>query len=160
MTNPKKEAKRRDNNRCQKCGYKPSSTSNIHAHHIVPKAEGGDDSVDNIVTLCSTCHDWAPHPHSPIDDYEAAFDSFVNTGMKPQFDMVYFGALAAEQWGIEPEEIRDVLRMSTKVTEGRPRFDDSVWLGMAFSTFDETIKSDADMIETVADYGGPELDEE
>jgi 5-methylcytosine-specific restriction endonuclease McrA len=28
----------------------------IHFHHLVPRAQGGDDVADNIVPLCQDCH--------------------------------------------------------------------------------------------------------
>lgn len=32
------------------------ATHFIHYHHRVPKAEGGQDTVENIITLCGSCH--------------------------------------------------------------------------------------------------------
>lgn len=37
---------------CQRCGEK----SNIHRHHIIMKADGGNDEPDNIMPLCVSCH--------------------------------------------------------------------------------------------------------
>jgi 5-methylcytosine-specific restriction endonuclease McrA len=46
-------AKRRDGYRCQVCG----ATENLEAHHIVPLEHGGNPlALDNLVTLCSSCH--------------------------------------------------------------------------------------------------------
>lgn len=28
----------------------------LNAHHVQPRAEGGPDSLDNLVTLCASCH--------------------------------------------------------------------------------------------------------
>ncbi len=28
----------------------------IHAHHIIPKFQGGPDTMENLVTLCDLCH--------------------------------------------------------------------------------------------------------
>jgi 5-methylcytosine-specific restriction endonuclease McrA len=44
--------KRRDEYRCQECG----SLEDIHAHHIVPRSQGGQDILSNGQTLCPTCH--------------------------------------------------------------------------------------------------------
>lgn len=48
----KLEAKRRSNFRCCIC-----NKSFVEVHHIIPKLEGGQDSIDNAAPLCSSCHD-------------------------------------------------------------------------------------------------------
>lgn len=49
---------RRDNYRCQNCGAKggPKGDEELHAHHIVPKNNGGSDEVSNLTTVCKQCH--------------------------------------------------------------------------------------------------------
>lgn len=47
-----KEGKARDGC-CQFCG----STEKIEGHHIIDHQFGGAADKDNIVTLCSECHD-------------------------------------------------------------------------------------------------------
>ena len=42
----------RDNYKCQICGRK----NNLHIHHVIKRANGGDHSLDNLITLCSSCH--------------------------------------------------------------------------------------------------------
>lgn len=42
----------RDNYTCQLCGKKPSS----QVHHIIPRKFGGNNSLDNLITLCGKCH--------------------------------------------------------------------------------------------------------
>jgi len=44
--------KARDGYRCELCG----SQEDLHVHHIIPRSEGGDNSPDNLVTLCEECH--------------------------------------------------------------------------------------------------------
>jgi hypothetical protein len=48
----------RDNYKCQNCGINGGDDSDIeiHAHHIVPKANGGTHSKSNLITLCKQCH--------------------------------------------------------------------------------------------------------
>lgn len=36
----------------------------LDPHHVVKRSAGGDDSVDNIVTLGRPCHDWTDAPYS------------------------------------------------------------------------------------------------
>ncbi len=43
----------RDNGVCQVC-LRPKT--NIEAHHIIPLSEGGEDMLDNLMTLCKDCH--------------------------------------------------------------------------------------------------------
>jgi len=42
----------RDGWRCQLCG----SLSGLQVHHVQRRSQSGDDSGDNLITLCSTCH--------------------------------------------------------------------------------------------------------
>jgi hypothetical protein len=49
----------RDKFRCQKCGYLGNSEE-LEVHHINMRVNGGEDSIDNLITLCSICHYFAP----------------------------------------------------------------------------------------------------
>lgn len=42
----------RDNWHCQNCG----ATENLQVHHIQSRSHLGDDSLENLITLCSGCH--------------------------------------------------------------------------------------------------------
>jgi 5-methylcytosine-specific restriction endonuclease McrA len=42
----------RDNWRCQNCGR----TTELQIHHIQFRSQLGDDSGENLVTLCAACH--------------------------------------------------------------------------------------------------------
>ena len=44
----------RDNHQCQKCKTKKGK---LHVHHVVFKSNGGTNSPDNLIVLCSDCHD-------------------------------------------------------------------------------------------------------
>ena len=43
---------RRDGFRCQSCGTK----SSLEVHHKEFRSQSGDDSDQNLITLCSACH--------------------------------------------------------------------------------------------------------
>ena len=43
---------RRDSWRCQSCG----AMSNLEVHHKWFRSHSGDDSEENLITLCSKCH--------------------------------------------------------------------------------------------------------
>lgn len=49
---------RRDNFRCQYCGRAPllDPSVRLQADHIVPRAAGGKDRLDNLVTACAECN--------------------------------------------------------------------------------------------------------
>jgi 5-methylcytosine-specific restriction endonuclease McrA len=42
----------RDGWRCQHCGR----TNDLQVHHIHPRGRLGDDTEQNLITLCATCH--------------------------------------------------------------------------------------------------------
>ena len=48
---------RRDGWRCQSCG----TMSNLEIHHKEFRSHSGDDSQENLITLCTTCHASAHH---------------------------------------------------------------------------------------------------
>ena len=48
----RKQARIRDGNRCRTCG----ATAKLSVHHIVMARDGGRDTLDNLVTLCASCH--------------------------------------------------------------------------------------------------------
>jgi ATP-dependent DNA helicase RecQ len=48
---------RRDGWRCQSCG----SGSNLEAHHQEFRSQSGDDSEQNLITLCAQCHNAVHH---------------------------------------------------------------------------------------------------
>jgi ATP-dependent DNA helicase RecQ len=48
---------RRDGWRCQSCGM----MSNLEIHHKQFRSHSGDDSEENLITLCIYCHAIAHH---------------------------------------------------------------------------------------------------
>ena len=51
----------RDDYECQNCGTVggPRGDSELHAHHVVPRKNGGSDGLNNLTTLCKDCHEAA-----------------------------------------------------------------------------------------------------
>jgi len=49
---------KRDDYKCQKCGKSPATHRNIYLHidHIKPFSKGGDNSIENLRTLCNKCN--------------------------------------------------------------------------------------------------------
>jgi 5-methylcytosine-specific restriction endonuclease McrA len=50
--NLRQQVLRRDNWRCQSCGR----MSNLEVHHKELRSHLGDDSHENLITLCTVCH--------------------------------------------------------------------------------------------------------
>jgi 5-methylcytosine-specific restriction protein A len=49
---------KRDRYTCQGCGYEGEpNDGTLHADHIHNRAEGGQDTLDNLATLCTPCHE-------------------------------------------------------------------------------------------------------
>jgi 5-methylcytosine-specific restriction endonuclease McrA len=48
-----KQILRRDGYKCRSC----FSRSALHVHHIVFRSQQGEDDANNLITLCSSCHD-------------------------------------------------------------------------------------------------------
>jgi hypothetical protein len=62
----------RDDYTCQECGRKSGPHARgdgirLHAHHMIPRSEGGSNDLENITTLCEPCHDDA-HDHDIFGD--------------------------------------------------------------------------------------------
>ena len=84
----------RDGNRCVHC----HSGHDLHAHHIVFRAQGGRTSIENLVCLCANCHGRihdgflnvtgrAPHKLTFTDrDGREVSEAIVDAGIKVQVD--------------------------------------------------------------------------
>jgi hypothetical protein len=51
----------RDGHSCQHCKWdhskwNPSNPRHLELHHVVHHAKGGENSIENLITLCTTCH--------------------------------------------------------------------------------------------------------
>lgn len=51
----------RDNFRCQSCG----EDNHLQVHHIKHRCDGGNNSPDNLITLCEKCH-YEMHKDEPV----------------------------------------------------------------------------------------------
>jgi len=43
----------RDDNRCKTCGF---NGKGLHVHHIEYKRNGGNEDMNNLITMCNQCH--------------------------------------------------------------------------------------------------------
>src|SRR4051812_48390695 len=52
-----RQTKRRDGKQCQVCGDREGDPYTVlNAHHLIPRAKGGPDTLENLITLCDLCH--------------------------------------------------------------------------------------------------------
>lgn len=88
----------RDDYTCQRCFHQSGPHAGkegriLHPHHVNPQSEGGEDTLENLVTLCKPCHGvqhpdnegFVDHrPHAPLLPNESADDrvAFVNSAVK------------------------------------------------------------------------------
>lgn len=60
----RRECYERDNWTCRDCGVKCHNEVRIAAHHIVPRRHGGGDEIENLATLCASCHRSREHRYA------------------------------------------------------------------------------------------------
>ena len=58
----KRSVLRRDSYSCRKCGWSHnewnrSDPRHLELHHVKPHVEGGENTEENLITLCTVCHD-------------------------------------------------------------------------------------------------------
>ena len=94
------KVKIRDGFACRLCGdwedkYYPETgaiVEAIHAHHIIPKAQDGPDTMENLVTLCDLCHgvvtpqwwrwvgiDKVENGRQKMEELKQIFDDYLNS---------------------------------------------------------------------------------
>lgn len=82
-----KRAKQRDNERCVRC----RNTNQLVAHHIRPVSKSGEPNLENLATLCRTCHLEAHGGNISQGDVVYSYDNFWNwaTDTSPLDGAVY-----------------------------------------------------------------------
>lgn len=58
----RREVLQRDDYKCRHCGWhyekwNPSDPRHLEPHHIKHHAKGGENTAENLITLCNICHD-------------------------------------------------------------------------------------------------------
>lgn len=64
----------RDSYSCVLCGK--TKPSRLHVHHILKRKDGGTHHIDNLVTVCPSCH-----VHADRDLYDMEWDQSVNVDL-------------------------------------------------------------------------------
>jgi len=59
----------RDSKICKLCHHGIDSKK-MQIHHIIPLSDGGDDTINNLITLCAQCHS---------DVHKEGYHYYVNT---------------------------------------------------------------------------------
>lgn len=57
----RKKVLQRDDYKCQFCGItetlqREQQKRGLHVHHKIPSSEGGSDNMENLITVCPSCH--------------------------------------------------------------------------------------------------------
>jgi 5-methylcytosine-specific restriction endonuclease McrA len=65
----RKKAFERDNFTCQKCKVQDKTARILEVHHINPLYIDGEDNLNNVITLCSDCHHFAPNNKKEFEEY-------------------------------------------------------------------------------------------
>ena len=65
----KEEVLKRDNFKCQKCGFQDVQGEEIEVHHIDMRINGRESDISNLITLCSICHHYAPDSAEEFKKY-------------------------------------------------------------------------------------------
>ncbi len=60
---------KRDNFTCQKCKKEDKTGKSLEVHHIIPLYIQEKDELDNLITLCSDCHHFAPDKPDDFIEY-------------------------------------------------------------------------------------------
>jgi len=120
----------------------------VEVHHLVPQAEGGDDSLKNAAPLCASCHDlyggnpekrkvlrqmrdyWWSHMKArwkrivrseSIDDSVHIAEDHSSAGLKNQKVVIYHLVLKMEKFLTSAEHIMSLLRSAQKMQPGKRR---------------------------------------
>ena len=62
--NLRKAVLKRDDHTCQRCR---EDRGPLQAHHIIPRSQGGLDTLENLITVCRPCHA-VQHPDNAVFD--------------------------------------------------------------------------------------------
>jgi len=59
----------RDDYECRFCGmtnaeHEDEHDQGLHAHHVIPRSDGGEDTLSNLLTVCTSCHRTLEQTHA------------------------------------------------------------------------------------------------
>ena len=84
----RKKVYARDRYECRNCGRcgGPRGNAELHAHHIVPKAEGGSHEISNLATLCKECHNKIHSGQLDFDNSDIKHTGMPHTWPGPEWN--------------------------------------------------------------------------
>lgn len=78
--------------KCNLCNFE----GELDQHHLIPKKQGGDDSINNLINICKDCHYKLHHPEwedGEIDEFNEVYKKAID-------DNVF-----SDGWGILPRKV-------------------------------------------------------
>ena len=69
----------RDDWKCRHCG----NSAGLHPHHVQYKSAGGEDVLDNLLTLCAKCHRDVHDGYLSIQADAGGYKFWKRLGWKP-----------------------------------------------------------------------------
>ncbi len=114
------EVFKRDNFTCRYCGRKTPQVV-LEIDHVVPVAEGGEDSLDNLVTSCWECN--RGKGRTLIDALAPDVDIHEQTVLllERELQIREYNAVRKAQRAREDEEIRELLAYWEELAGGGAR---------------------------------------
>lgn len=108
----------RDDYACRFCGidddeHREEYGRGLHAHHVIPEADGGEDRPENLITVCGSCHRTLEDTHG-----RAVAD------MKRREDYADDLEGVTRVWGGRQETLDDLDDALAEFVDGHPTFAD------------------------------------
>lgn len=109
----RRQVYQRDQYKCGNCQSEggPYGNTEVHAHHIVPKSEGGADRFSNLITLCADCHARVHSNNEEMQDCREPRDQPLEVvdDVRPQHTTMFS---IVEYTEGKPEKTEKALRIS------------------------------------------------
>lgn len=71
----------RDGWRCRNC----ETRNDLHVHHIIFRSAGGDDTTENLITICNSCHDGIHVDMNDAGEHGLEIETPCDANFKVQF---------------------------------------------------------------------------
>jgi len=121
----RKDVLDRDGYECRFCGvtneeHQEEYKQGLHAHHIIPDSDGGDTSMQNLITVCLSCHHTLEMTHAravaQLDSEEDADDSSEDSHEDTDWNAV--AAIRSSRWRQQViEAIEEEPRYSSEIAD-------------------------------------------
>jgi len=131
----RKKVYKRDNYECQNCGRRggPHGDSELQAHHIVPKRNGGLHRMGNLRTLCKGCHDAITYDQNAPT--AATSQRTFGYGKTSEDTADSAWGAAKQEFNAGRKEVEQELENQTGVENTDGSFADRLVMGVIFGMF-------------------------